>query len=52
MARNTGTGQTAYVYIAVILEYFPGLITFHNLAQNIGGEIIDKNKKEGIRGGK
>lgn len=35
MARNTGTGQTAYVYIAVILEYFPHVITFHNLLKNI-----------------
>lgn len=34
MARNTGTGQTAYVYIAVILEYFPSLITFHSLLEN------------------
>lgn len=35
MARNTGTGQTAYVYIAVILEYVPRVITFHNLLENV-----------------
>lgn len=31
MARITGTGQNAYVYISVILEYFPPLIAFDNL---------------------
>lgn len=48
MARNTGTGQTAYVYIAVILEYFSLAITFHNLLENIGREIINN---KGIGGG-
>lgn len=36
MAHNTGTGQTAYVYIAVILEYFPHVITYYNRLENIG----------------